>query len=277
LTSVANRAAAVEEGLHQRTPGRSHRPSSPWTLGRGPHHRLSIRVRNRNSRGANHPLSNARSPAPRPQRRERPRRPRRHDRHPPHTPAPIVDLGPGHRDGTTSRSHSRHRHGDLLLRPPLALAARQQREHQIRNSMKRHDQALENRPRNPGQVIVGGYLDTSESSMSRRQPTQRLPLAHGARHWPISGTPQGCRLTRISAPSLVAHHARLATRRRRAGRRSRRGDGRRAAPAAVGAGRRSRRARPFLRQRRRVGRSGAHELADSPLTRRPATPKNCRC
>src|SRR6476620_4570979 len=42
----------------------------------------------------------------------------------------VADLGPGPRDGATSKVHHRDRDAGLLLRPQVTLAARQQREHQ---------------------------------------------------------------------------------------------------------------------------------------------------
>ena len=42
----------------------------------------------------------------------------------------VPDLGPGQRDGQPRPDRRSHRPGDLLLRPPLALAARLEREHQ---------------------------------------------------------------------------------------------------------------------------------------------------
>ncbi len=44
--------------------------------------------------------------------------------------APLPDLGPGHRTRPPPRHHGGHRPRHLLLRPPLTLAAREQREHQ---------------------------------------------------------------------------------------------------------------------------------------------------
>ena len=44
--------------------------------------------------------------------------------------APVADLGPGQGDGRSRPDHPGHRPGHLLLRPALAVAAGQQREHQ---------------------------------------------------------------------------------------------------------------------------------------------------
>ena len=68
-----------------------------------------------------------------PGRAQRRRRPRRDDPHhpdPARTSAPVVDLGSGHGACPAQRHHPRHRPRDLLLRPPQALAARLEREHQ---------------------------------------------------------------------------------------------------------------------------------------------------
>ena len=48
----------------------------------------------------------------------------------PHHSSPVLDLGPGHRARPPPRHHPGHRHGRLLLRPSLTLAARIEREHQ---------------------------------------------------------------------------------------------------------------------------------------------------
>ena len=44
-------------------------------------------------------------------------------------PAPLADLGPGQGDGAAPSGHRGRRDGRLLLRRPLTVAARQQREH----------------------------------------------------------------------------------------------------------------------------------------------------
>ncbi len=44
--------------------------------------------------------------------------------------APVADLGPGPGDGRARPGHPGHRPAGVLLRPALAMAARQQREHQ---------------------------------------------------------------------------------------------------------------------------------------------------
>ena len=76
-----------------------------------------------------HRLPHPAAAARRPRRRHRRRRHHRaHDR-----PAALVrpdpDLGPRQRNGPAPAHHRRHRHRHLLRRPLLALAARQQREH----------------------------------------------------------------------------------------------------------------------------------------------------
>ncbi len=54
---------------------------------------------------------------------------RRHDGPTTRHPAQNPDMGPRARDGQPRPHRSKSRAGHLLLRPPLALAARQQREH----------------------------------------------------------------------------------------------------------------------------------------------------
>jgi transposase, IS30 family len=75
------------------------------------------------------PLPPARPPARRPRRRDRPRRPRPDHGHPPAAAQTVADLGPGPRDAARPPVRRHRRDARLLLRPALALAARQQREH----------------------------------------------------------------------------------------------------------------------------------------------------
>jgi IS30 family transposase len=76
------------------------------------------------------PVRDARRAAPRARRRVGHRRAQPGHHRPAGPAAPLPDLGPGHGDGRARPVQRGHRSPGLLLRPALALAAGQQREHQ---------------------------------------------------------------------------------------------------------------------------------------------------
>jgi hypothetical protein len=113
----------------QRPARRGRRPVRARPLGRRPDHRQGQRLPDRHPRRAREPLPPARPPTRRPRRRDRPRRPGRDHGHPPAAAQTVADLGPGPRDAARPPARRHRRDARLLLRPALALAARQQREH----------------------------------------------------------------------------------------------------------------------------------------------------
>src|SRR3954453_16123447 len=120
----------LRHGLDQRAAGRSRRPRGARPLGRRPDPGPALPLGDRHPGRAPDPLLPAGPPARRARRPDRARPAGRGDHDPARAAAPLADLGPGHRAGPAPGHHAGHGHGDLLLRSALALAAREQREHQ---------------------------------------------------------------------------------------------------------------------------------------------------
>ncbi len=99
-------------------PAGSRRPRDPRPLGRRPADRQH-RHPDRHPRRAHHPLRPADPPRPA-HRHHRHPRPHHRDQTPPTTTPPLPHLGPRRRDRQARRDQHRHRHPDLLLRPPKA-------------------------------------------------------------------------------------------------------------------------------------------------------------
>lgn len=98
----------------------------------------------------------------------------------------VVDLGPGRRNGVARRDHRRNRTADLLLRSPLAVAERDQREHQ------RIAPAILSEDHRP--VVPWPRHPRQRRRRTQRQTTQTPQLAHPRR--------------RIRPPTLKPDHIR---------------------------------------------------------------------
>ena len=118
MKPIGQRPAAVET------------PAAGRALGRRSHNRRRTAVSDRDARGAQDPLRHAGAFTRRAYCCQRRGRADRRLHRAATRAAAHADLGSGHRDVPACPDGSRHRDADLLRRPALALAARNQREYQ---------------------------------------------------------------------------------------------------------------------------------------------------
>ena len=119
------RGRIPEMVLDQRAPARGRGPGRARALGGRPDHGIDrVELRGRHPGRTHHRVRDAAAPARRPRRARGPGGTGRQDGDPARAAAAVPDLGPGQRDGQPRPDRRGHRPGDLLLRPPLTLAAR---------------------------------------------------------------------------------------------------------------------------------------------------------